>query len=576
MANNDYLDSLNKLTRKRQLNLVKEQQQAIYKAYDMACSRYYEKFLDTWGNNTATHALNMEYAREMAIQLDSIIKEYNIKASENSLAMIEDMMSGAYDDHKLTGTPYAKAVSSIAQVCRDRAARRIILGDIYKDGKGLSDRIWNAANASSQKINEVVAACMASQMSATEMSKVLQSFMKPGSSTTWNRKKILEKLGPGYAAWNKDLSYEALRLARTTITHAATLALKEGGKVNPYLNSAKWHSVHAIGRTCELCKERDGKVYTLAQLPFDHPNGLCWHEPVLDKSLEEIGKELEDWVNGKPNSRLDEYWKSHGPKDVPVPSKLKQMKPAEPEKGTKEWFNKEFPRFAEELDYHWDEGIRDAIMNAPDFMQEWYRLNQDKLVYAGPDGDGAYYSPSDKWIRMNLVKDLNNPRGKYSTFFHEWGHMLDDVSSQFRSNLSNNQVFYNALKNDYEATLKKFGKGEKPWAYVKNKIIEKQREQGDLASGVHDIYSGFSLNEIRAKWGHSTEYWKRGNQALEIASEAWAHMSSSFTNPERLAIMKEWFPTACDEFESIVKYNNINQLRELSKKVAGKVAAGEV
>ena len=42
---NEYLDSLNKLARKRQLALTKEQEKAIYRVYDKAASDYYEKFV---------------------------------------------------------------------------------------------------------------------------------------------------------------------------------------------------------------------------------------------------------------------------------------------------------------------------------------------------------------------------------------------------------------------------------------------------------------------------------------------------------------------------------------------------
>lgn len=550
MANNDYLDSLNKLARKRQLELIKEQQYAIYRAYDKAAEMYYEKMINSvTSTGSASNAMQTEYAREMARRLDKIINDYNIRAAGNSIGLIEEIMSSAYEDVGLTHTPYAQAVNAITKAVRDDSARRIILGDIYKDGKGLDSRIWNAANRSGEKINEVIAACMAQQMSAVEMSKVLKDFMKPGGST-WDRNKIREKLGPGYAAWNKDVSYEALRLARTTITHSATLAIKEAGRVNPFMNSARWHSVHAIGRTCADCKERDGQVYSLAKLPFDHPNGLCWNEPVLDKSMDEIGKDLKDWVNGGKNSRMDEYWKAHGPKDIPLPSKL----PKGDGPKTPEWYDKNFPKFKEELGDHWESGVREKLMNSPQFIQDWYRKNQDKLVYAGKDGDSAYYSPSNKWIKMNLVKDgaWNNSRGQYSTFFHEFGHLLDSQTLGARRGLSGNEVFYQAIAKDYEDMLVKFGKGSKPWPYVKGKIIEAQRAAGDLSSGVQDIYSGMSINEIRAGWGHSTEYWKRGNTAMEVASEAFAHMSSGYTNPERLAIMKEWFPTACEEFEKIV------------------------
>lgn len=310
MANNDYLDSITKLARKRQLALTKEQEKAIYKVYADATQDYYKKFINA-KKGTATKALYAEYAHNMAYKLQDIINEYNLKAAGNITSMVANLTEQQfYEYYGLDVPPELMGKSAVGQLCNlmaDKSARSIILGDIYKDGKGLSSRIWQSVDASCRKINEVVAQCMAQQLSAVEMSKVLQSFMNPGVGTTWDRQKIKELLGPGYASWNKNISYEALRLARTTITHSATVALKQSAKVNPYLTKCKWHSVHAIGRTCSQCAERDGQIFSIDKLPFDHPNGLCWHEPTLDKSLDQIGKELEDWINGKPNQRLKEW-----------------------------------------------------------------------------------------------------------------------------------------------------------------------------------------------------------------------------------------------------------------------------
>lgn len=559
-----YLDDLNKLARKRQMELTKEQQVAIYKAYNIAADRYYEKFIENQGNGTATNAAQLEYARELSKRLETIIEKYSIAASQNALATIADVMDESYDRYGLSGSPYAQSVKQLLQTAVDDSARRIILGDIYKDGKGLSERIWNATNRSGEKINEVIAACMAQQMSAVEMSKIVKDFMKPGG-TVWDRRKIREKLGPGYASWNKEVSYEALRLARTTITHSATLALKEAGRVNPYVNSARWHSVHAVGRTCDICTARDGQVFTLAKLPFDHPNGLCWNEPILDKSITEIGRELDNWLVGVPNSRLDTFWNTHGLKHIPIPSirNAQQGGPRPGDKGTPEWYDKEFSKFKDQLGDHWPR-IREMIKDSPEWIQDWYRQNQDKLNYAGLDTEdprAAYYHPAYRHIKMSLVTDgnVNNPRGQYSTFFHEFGHLLDDLTLKSRMQvMSRNMEFYKALESDYNRQAEHFKKvlasnGYNVDDYFVGTMTQSLRKDGDVGSGVQDIISGLTLNEIRAGWGHSTDYWTRGNTKAEISSEAFAHMSSAYTNPERLAVMKKWFPTACDIFEQIIK-----------------------
>lgn len=302
---NDYIDSLNKLANKRQLVLLKRAQLQVIKLYAQVAEEYYEKFVSRIGDDRAITALRLEYTRELAKQLDALTKEYVVTATDNASSVIADIWEPYYDEYKLRDTGFEEAVKRITRVASDKAAQRIIAGGIYKDGKGLSRRIWNSANASGKKIQEVIAAGMAKQLSAVEMAKTLETFMKPGTATYWDKQKIKELLGPGYAAWNKNITYEALRLARTTITHAATLAMKEAAKTNPYLTHGRWHSVHATGRTCQQCKDRDGKLYAIRDVPFDHPNGMCWVEPVLSKTLDEIGDDVVAWVNGESNTALD-------------------------------------------------------------------------------------------------------------------------------------------------------------------------------------------------------------------------------------------------------------------------------
>jgi hypothetical protein len=59
---------------------------------------------------------------------------------------------------------------------------------------------------------------------------------------------------------------------------------------------------------CELCAERDGRIYQKDALPFDHPNGMCTVTAVIPKSYDEIGQELGDWAAEKSdNPELDKW-----------------------------------------------------------------------------------------------------------------------------------------------------------------------------------------------------------------------------------------------------------------------------
>lgn len=38
------------------------------------------------------------------------------------------------------------------------------------------------------------------------------------------------------------------------------------------------------------------------------PNGICTTIPVINQSLEEIGAELRNWVDGERNEKLDKWF----------------------------------------------------------------------------------------------------------------------------------------------------------------------------------------------------------------------------------------------------------------------------
>lgn len=585
---NEYLNSLDVAGRKRSLKLAKEQEKKMVNIYHRAAEDYYEKFLMA-KDGTATKALYAEYTKEMANKIEGVIKEYSIKGAENSLQVAKAIMEDVGDKAGLKDTPFKDAVNKITNATASKAAERVIRGEIYKDGKGLSSRIWKTVNNQAQDIQEVIAVGMAQQLSAVELSKVLESFLKPGANNVWNSSKVKKALGPAYASWNKNISYNAMRLARTTLSHSATMAIKESAKVNPYISSAKWHSVHAVGRTCDECKERDGKVYKLNVMPYDHPNGLCWHETIIDKTMGQMVKELKDWTGGKPNATLDTWWKTTGMKlaDKPLSALAKVPDVVRPKTTTTKkattvtnepvirddaWFDENFERMKSELpEKHWLE-IKKRMKEAPEFMQDYLQGNERYFTYDGKDrnGRGAYYSPGEKLIRMDLDKDANEAfNGRYSVFFHEYGHMIDDRLRPYGKMVgvaSRDKDFIATLKEDYQdlitkakTIVKRTGGDPEDKARVARTIKKFQEDAGDhMSAGAQDIISGLSLNKHNHMWGHSNDYWKRDNIDHEVASEAWANMSSAHILPEVGEQMVKLFPKSMKKFESIVKeYNKL-------------------
>ena len=55
------------------------------------------------------------------------------------------------------------------------------------------------------------------------------------------------------------------------------------------------------------------RYFQLTSFPWTTPNGKCSFAPQVSRSMEDIADELADWVNGKPNRRMDKWYKSMYP-----------------------------------------------------------------------------------------------------------------------------------------------------------------------------------------------------------------------------------------------------------------------
>lgn len=318
----DYIKLLEARARQELEQLAISQQRAIIEAYNSAGKELVRQYRGA-KDGTATKALYASYTKKIADETQQIIEQYAIEGAQVAPSVEKLIMQQAFQmaglDTSVANDKFENLIGKLGM----ESVKNVIGGKIYKDGAGLSSRVWQASAMANNRIQEVVAAGLAQNLGAAKMSKLLQAYVNPAERKNWDNEKIKSLLGDGYAAWNKNLEYNALRLARTTLSHTATMSMRQAQKVNPYADKIKWHSVHAAGRTCSTCEEMDGNVYDTDKCPFDHPNGMCYQTHEMDKSLDEIADELAAWCKGEENEMLDNWWKSIGGKDekpAPKPS----------------------------------------------------------------------------------------------------------------------------------------------------------------------------------------------------------------------------------------------------------------
>lgn len=296
------------LDRARRARLLEKHEKELIEIYNRA-------FLDTYGklkdlnDHSATKNAKIAFINQIYTQLQELNEKYLDQVTDSVLdtqAQIMEEIVGMQNSLSDAELAFIRRVHDICNITNRNALEMLLRGEIYKDGRGLSSRLWSTVASSGMKIDEAVKLIVAQGIGAVEGANLLAQFGK--NHRVWDRYKIKELLGPGYS-FTGGIDYEALRLLRTTYTHLAQLATMESAKVNPYISSIKWHSVHAGGRTCDVCLSRDNKIYPIKDVPFDHPNGMCWNECVFsidgrEVTPAEMAEDMGKWLRNEPNSGL--------------------------------------------------------------------------------------------------------------------------------------------------------------------------------------------------------------------------------------------------------------------------------
>ena len=177
----------------------------------------------------------------------------------------------------------------------------ILNGKIYRDRLGISERIWADTKRFNKDIDVIISEGIVQKKGTYAITKDLEKYLNPA-----HKQSI-------YNGVRGQANYNAYRLAHTSVIHAYQQAAKRSASKNPYVEGMRWVSAHD-GKACDICKERDGKLYKPKDIPLDHAMGRCNFIYEIPMSLDEIGKELRRWVDGEKNPKLDSWFKGNSPK----------------------------------------------------------------------------------------------------------------------------------------------------------------------------------------------------------------------------------------------------------------------
>ena len=238
------------------------------------------------------------YIAAIDSEIDKLTQEIGTSTKADMEKISEIVVKANKDWMNQFGMDTTKAFSTVPT----DVVNYILSGDIYKGNWNFSNAIWGNNRKTKDDLREIIAKGVAAQKPTYDIAKDLEKYVNPAAKKDWEWSKV-------YPRTSKKVDYNAQRLARTMIQHTYQQTLRATCKDNPFVDGFIWRSAFTE-RTCELCMDRDGLFFKVGSEPLDHPNGLCWLEPAMSKSMNEIADEFANWVNGGSNPVLDKWAKS--------------------------------------------------------------------------------------------------------------------------------------------------------------------------------------------------------------------------------------------------------------------------
>lgn len=297
--------------RKKILQLTLEQERQINHIYAKSANRLINEILELPDiSRTRVHDIDIarllnDYTKDLYKQLYPNIKDNMMESSIIQRQVILDYVDQVVKDRKLS-----EIVKHNINNYSNTVVKNLVAGEYYKDGKTLSKRLWNLTSDNSNKIDEFIKMNIAGGANARKLANDLEVLINPKNRLTTTNFKA------GFDSYK--VSYQAQRLARTSITHAAAETQIQTAKKNPFNRGMKWnlspsHGARMHGKQDE-CDDYAGNdsyglgagIFPADKTPIQHPNCMCYLTEWLveiDDAISRINK----WVEGNEDKELDSW-----------------------------------------------------------------------------------------------------------------------------------------------------------------------------------------------------------------------------------------------------------------------------
>lgn len=390
------------------LEITKEQEEKIANLYKQVYKDYKKQMdaLPLKGEGTVSQSIQRTYLNKLTKQLKEAYQSISWDLESQIEKGMLDAAGAVVEDNNTWLKKAGISIKGAYSYVPKDIVYKLSTGKVYGKGWTLSKSIWGQEQKTLYDIDQVIAMGVAGNKSAYEIAKDLEKYVNPSAKKEWNWSKV-------YPGTSKKVDYNAQRLARTMVSHSYQQSLVATTRHNPFAHGYKWRSAHT-SRTCEICNERDGKVYSADDLPLDHPNGLCTFLVEMD-SLGDVADRLADWALGKDDAGIDEWANSM------FPQKETKLTPVQEEWLGKAGFSKnDMPKSFYDFASGLGQGDKNKLLKLAggkwtdphpyQIMEKWYNSN-------------ILSSPSQK-VKDSIIKSSSTktktPLKSVASTFKDW------------------------------------------------------------------------------------------------------------------------------------------------------------
>ncbi len=252
------------------------------------------------------------------------INQRTLEAIEQGIWLSVDAGSqgpGAIAEHVLGGMFGVPEVRRMFAGINERAVLSI-LSRTRHDGLKLSDRVWKTGERLRNTLARVVEDGITRGLNSRQLARDLQMYVQPG---VWTYHKADTRQRLGVPA---DVSYEAMRLARTEMNNAFHEGMIMANHGTPGYRGIYWRlsGSHPVRDVCDDMAEtmehgEKGFYPAGKEPPRAHPQCLCVILPAYEDP-EQLAGRLNRWVND-PSSQpdLEAWYNTHARQFLKRPSR---------------------------------------------------------------------------------------------------------------------------------------------------------------------------------------------------------------------------------------------------------------